>query len=208
MKDNYLRKRRSKMKKRFLYFKVLLSTPLVGVTLVGSPLVGFMNMAFAHSGGLDKNGCHYMQAELDESLIFHCHKSQSVADYYTQKNTGKLGWYSGEVLEVIDGDTLKVRVPIWLGQWVETNVRLRGIDTPELKHSACAAERKKAIASRQALIEFVGKEVILHDVAYDKFGGRVIADVYNNSLANIGVLLVETNHARFYDGKSPRQNWC
>ena len=38
-----------------------------------------------------------------------------------------------DVIEVIDGDTLRVRARIWLGQQVEINVRLSDVDTPELR---------------------------------------------------------------------------
>jgi endonuclease YncB( thermonuclease family) len=48
-----------------------------------------------------------------------------------------------EVLEVVDGDTLTVRALIWLGQVVETNVRVDGIDTPEIR-ARCDRERKLA----------------------------------------------------------------
>ena len=47
-----------------------------------------------------------------------------------------------EVLAVLDGDTLVVRARIWLGQDVETRIRLDGIDAPELK-GKCESERRK-----------------------------------------------------------------
>lgn len=189
------------MRKGFLYFRILVCASLVSVALVG-------NEAFAHSGKLNESGCHHVRNAAGDSTAFHCHPPQAVADYYTQQNTGEIGWYGGQVLAVIDGDTFRVKAHIWLGHSVETNVRINGIDTPELKRAACTAERKKAIASRQALIELIGKEVILHNVAYDKYGDRVRADVYNKDSVNIASLLVKAGHARFYDGKSPRSNWC
>ena len=41
-----------------------------------------------------------------------------------------------EVLKVVDGDTLEVEARIWLGQGVQVSVRLRGVDTPELRAAA------------------------------------------------------------------------
>ncbi|MFC5354802.1 thermonuclease family protein [Azospirillum himalayense] len=38
-----------------------------------------------------------------------------------------------EVLEVLDGDTLLVRATIWLGQVVETHIRVDGLDAPEIR---------------------------------------------------------------------------
>jgi len=207
----------SKMKKGFLYFRVLVraslvsvalvSASLVSVAFVGVALVSVINGALAHSGKLNKDGCHYMQIA-GEKPILHCHHSETVASYYADKNTGKIGWFRAQVLHVIDGDTFRVKAHIWLGHTVETNVRLRGIDTPELNRAACAAERKKGIASHQALIKLAGEEVILHAVTHDKYGDRILADVYNADLVNIGSLLVEQGHARPYDGKTARHDWC
>ena len=50
------------------------------------------------------------------------------------------GPYKAQVVEVIDGDTFRARVHIWLGQDSEMLIRLDGIDTPEL-HGRCAQER-------------------------------------------------------------------
>ena len=46
-----------------------------------------------------------------------------------------------EVVDIIDGDTVTVRARIWPGQFVETRVRLRGVDTPEIRRPDCEAER-------------------------------------------------------------------
>ncbi|MGB1986736.1 MAG: thermonuclease family protein, partial [Parvibaculales bacterium] len=53
------------------------------------------------------------------------------------------GPFAFELLEVIDGDTFRARVDIWLGQSVTVKVRLKGVDTPEM-NGKCAAEKKLA----------------------------------------------------------------
>ncbi|MBT4718911.1 MAG: thermonuclease family protein, partial [Rhodospirillaceae bacterium] len=58
------------------------------------------------------------------------------------------------LLRVIDGDTIAVSARIWLGQAVETLVRVDGVDTPELK-GKCAAERKLARRARGFVIDFL-----------------------------------------------------
>ena len=58
--------------------------------------------------------------------------------------------YPAEVLRVIDGDTFEARVRIWSGFEINTRVRLRAIDAPEL-HARCASEYLKAEAARAAL---------------------------------------------------------
>ena len=48
---------------------------------------------------------------------------------------------------MIDGDTIVVRARIWLGQEVETRVRLAGADAPEL-NGGCEVERRLARRAR------------------------------------------------------------
>ena len=62
------------------------------------------------------------------------------------------GPYTATVERVVDGDTLAVRVPVWIGQELTVLVRVRGIDAPERK-SRCATERaltKRASARSSA----------------------------------------------------------
>ena len=67
--------------------------------------------------------------------------------------------YPAEVLRVIDGDTFEARVRIWSGFEINTRVRLRAIDAPEL-HARCASEYLKAEAARGALQRFLSGGVV------------------------------------------------
>ena len=49
------------------------------------------------------------------------------------------------LLAVTDGDTFRARLEVWPGVEVVTAVRLRGIDTPEIK-GKCPAEKAAAQA--------------------------------------------------------------
>ena len=122
--------------------------------------------------------------------------------------TGRLaGPVEAEVLRVIDGDSLVVRARIWLGQTVETHVRLTGIDTPELR-GKCDREREKAEAARTALIGLLGDgPVALSDIETDKFGGRVRARVGSATHPDVAQAMIATGHARAYDG-GRRAGWC
>jgi endonuclease YncB( thermonuclease family) len=116
------------------------------------------------------------------------------------------------VLSVIDGDTLAVQARIWLGQDVDIHVRLTGIDAPELK-GRCAEERRAAVEARETLVRLVGfgggvgGEVILSDIRYDKYGGRVLARVAAPDGTDLAQALVARHLARPYDGRS-RAGWC
>src|SRR5690348_11392023 len=62
------------------------------------------------------------------------------------------GPFAAEVVRAIDGDTLEVKVQIWLGQELTTSVRLRGIDAPEMK-GRCQKEKDMARAAAGHLAE-------------------------------------------------------
>ena len=120
-----------------------------------------------------------------------------------------------QVLGVIDGDTIAVRARIWIGQNVDTRVRLAGVDTPELR-GACAAERDLAIAARNFVVDAIADGgadsdaaggVTLWDIRYDKFGGRVLARVETAGGADLAELLIAAGLGRAYDGRA-REPWC
>ena len=114
--------------------------------------------------------------------------------------------YLALVLLVTDGDTFRARVEIWPGIETVTAVRLRGIDTPELR-GKCQAEKDKAIAARERLRTLLSEgKVLLFHVEPDKFAGRVDATVVVND-REIAPILVAEGLARPYTGGT-RQGWC
>lgn len=117
------------------------------------------------------------------------------------------GPVSARVERIIDGDSIAVTARIWLGQTVETQVRVAGVDTPELR-GACEAERQKAQAAR-ALVEerlMPNRMVELREVAYDKYGRRVVAQVWVGG-QDLGQILIQRGLAFPYDGGTKR-SWC
>lgn len=112
------------------------------------------------------------------------------------------------VIRVVDGDTIHVVARVWLGQDIETAVRVLGIDTPELK-GKCAAEREKAQAAK-AFVENIlpaGTTVLLIDVRSDKYGGRVLAKVALTVGSDLADALIGAGFARRYAGDR-RLPWC
>ena len=111
-----------------------------------------------------------------------------------------------KVERVIDGDTIEVRAAIWLGQTLTVRVRIDGVDAPELQ-ARCADERKLALAARDYLARRLeGASVKLTRVVYDKYGGRVRADVADGN-GDIGRALLAAGLARPYHGER-REPWC
>jgi micrococcal nuclease len=105
-----------------------------------------------------------------------------------------------ELIRVIDGDTVEMRVLIWLDQHVVTRVRLRGIDAPERDHR-CPDEHRRAEAAAAALGTLLsGRGLFLTDISRDKYGGRVVARVMAGRDGDAGAMLLAQGHARPYAG--------
>jgi len=109
-----------------------------------------------------------------------------------------------------DGDTLSVEAGIWPDLTWEGSVRILGVDTPEIR-GACEIEKALAVAARDYIRDLLLDEsVILADVQNDKYGGRVLANVYiwqDDELARVSDLLIANGHAREYHGGT-REGWC
>ncbi len=119
-----------------------------------------------------------------------------------------------QVVSVLDGDTLEVRVHIWLGQDLSTRVRLAGIDAPELE-GKCDRERDLARRARAYLLARLdpvdagagAAMVRLREIRYGKFAGRVLARVETWDGTDLGQGLLAAGLARPYDGRR-RASWC
>ena len=106
----------------------------------------------------------------------------------------------------MDGDTIAVTAQVWIGLSITINVRIRGIDTPEIRGS-CPYEKTLAIAARDRLALLVGGAVRLANVENDKFGGRVVADVSAGQGIDLGAAMIAGGFARSYFS-GPRGEWC
>jgi endonuclease YncB( thermonuclease family) len=117
------------------------------------------------------------------------------------------GPYVGAVERVVDGDTLAVRVTVWLGQELRVLVRVRGVDAPEVR-GQCEAEKARAQAATKALGQLVsGGAVVLRSIEGDKYYGRVLADVVTPEGEDVAMTLIAGGLARPYEGGA-RGGWC
>lgn len=111
-----------------------------------------------------------------------------------------------ELVRVIDGDTIEVRAHIWPGHYVQTRVRLLGVDTPERRGPDCEAERVKAaeaLAFTQAWLE--GASIGLETIDLGSFAGRVVARVRRADGADLSEALLTEGLAAPYGEPGP---WC
>ena len=116
------------------------------------------------------------------------------------------GPFAFELVEVIDGDTFRARVDIWLGQSVTVKVRLKGVDTPEM-NGKCAAEKKLARQAKAFAENWLRKnQVQLVNVHYGTYAGRVLATAQIKNGDNLSAALLAENLAKPYRGR--RAQWC
>lgn len=121
------------------------------------------------------------------------------------------GLFKGPVeaiaVEVIDGDTFRADALVWPGHSVHVNIRLRGIDAPEM-HARCPAEREAALAAREALVRMLAEErLTLSNIGSAKYYGRVLADVATAGGTPVAGALLATGLVRPYRGER-RRGWC
>lgn len=111
------------------------------------------------------------------------------------------------VLNVIDGDTFLADAQVWPGQFVRVNVRIRGIDAPEMK-SRCASEHHAALRARNALAELIGDGAVsISNIGGAKYYGRVLADVRTQEGVLIARAMLGRSLVRPYAG-GRRKSWC
>jgi len=111
----------------------------------------------------------------------------------------------GKVVKVYDGDTITIANRLSLdggttysSQIYRFNVRLNGIDTPEIK-SKNPTTKTLAVKARDSLHELIGgKIVVLKRVSFEKYG-RLLADVYIGDI-HVNQWMIDHQYAVSYDG--------
>ena len=111
---------------------------------------------------------------------------------------------AARVERVIDGDTVKMRVAVWIDQEIIVSVRVAGVDAPELFRPKCPAEKTMAIKARVFVEDFLSSgEAVLRDIDHGKYAGRVVARIENEN-GDLGSALVASGFAV----KGGKGNWC
>lgn len=113
------------------------------------------------------------------------------------------------VIKTGDGDTVQTEVHIWPDTRVLIDIRIGDIDTPEkggrAKCSEEAARAQEATAEMRRLLE--GKNVTLHNVKYEKYGGRLLADIKTSDGTDAAQHMIEKRLAVQYGGGT-KSSWC
>jgi endonuclease YncB( thermonuclease family) len=130
----------------------------------------------------------------------------------------------GRVLNVVDGDTLTIVLPIFDNKFFKFSVRLDGIDTPEI-HSDNPVIKEKALKAKYRLLELICTDkkinelvgitnneikkifdnkiyiIYLQCLDFDKYG-RLLAKIYltKKHTKDLSTILIEEKLAYAYDG--------
>lgn len=112
-----------------------------------------------------------------------------------------------KVTTIYDGDTFYVTIKKWpeiIGKNVA--VRVKGVDTPELK-GACYKEILKARDAKKFTVQLIrsAKKVELRNMSRDKYF-RIAADVYLDK-QNLADALIKQGFGVPYSG-GKKINWC
>ena len=118
----------------------------------------------------------------------------------TQKTWGvNLMWeYQAEVLRVVDGDTVDVRVDLGFKVHFNVRVRMYGMNAPESR-TRNKEEKIRGLAAKERLEQLLeDKEVVIKSHGVGKFG-RCLGTLYVNE-KNINAQLISEGHATEYYG--------
>ena len=109
---------------------------------------------------------------------------------------------------VYDGDTFYSDLCALPKPLSEVSIRIVGIDTPEIR-TTCASEKVLGYAAKAKLQElFEGQNVVVvKDVEWDKYGGRIDGRVFLEDGTDIAAKMIESGLARPYEGGT-REPWC
>jgi micrococcal nuclease len=110
--------------------------------------------------------------------------------------------YKAELIKVVDGDTIDVRVDLGFKTFKLIRVRLLGINAPESR-TRDKEEKVLGLASKERLKEILesnNNQFVLQSHGLGKFG-RCLGELYINDL-NVNQQLVKEGHAvEYYGGK-------
>lgn len=112
--------------------------------------------------------------------------------------------------EIIDGDTLRCDIDLGFDLTIKIDVRIDGIDTPEVNRITQRPAGNVATEfARYWLTEATknGRKIYCHSIERDKYAGRIVGRVLNDQGAKLGQFLIASKVAHVYDGSGPRPEW-
>ena len=112
-------------------------------------------------------------------------------------------YYGVEILRVVDGDTVDVRIDLGFDVWHKSRVRLMGINAPESR-TRDLEEKEKGLAAKAYVKDLLENsdegKFLLKSHGVGKYG-RVLGELFvKGHETSVNELLKENGHAYEYDG--------
>ncbi len=116
--------------------------------------------------------------------------------------------YPATLVEVKDGDTVRLAIHVWPEQTITTNVRVHGVDTAEKGwRGKCAQEKALGQQATDYTTHFMqGGSITVSNIKHGKFAGRVLGNISVSGI-DLGQVLLAAGLARAYQG-GKRGSWC
>ena len=109
-------------------------------------------------------------------------------------------YYKAEILRIVDGDTVDVRIDLGFNMWHKCRVRLMGINAPESR-TRDLEEKARGLAAKEWLkniLEASSDDIEMQSHGEGKYG-RVLGTFFIRGV-DINDLMVNEGHAELYDG--------
>lgn len=118
--------------------------------------------------------------------------------------------YDWAVTRIIDGDTVEIEAPYLPAPLKPVlSIRVYGVDTPEKGwRGQCDKEKELGAAATRFTTGLINlaQEIQVEIREWDKFGGRVLGDLWIDG-KSLTALLIENGFAREYYGDA-KKSWC
>lgn len=116
--------------------------------------------------------------------------------------------YNYEIVEIIDGDTVKFKIPSFPKELGHLSLRLYGVDTPESTKADCPDEKLASLNAKLFTEQEISnaKDVKIIIKRWDKWGGRVLGDIIYDG-KNLSEEIIKSGYGREYVG-GPKESWC
>ena len=114
----------------------------------------------------------------------------------------ELYWYRCELIRCIDGDTVECWVDFGFNHRWKMQVRLFGINAPEV----VGAQKTAGLAAKAHLEQLLsGPNLTLHSIKdqADKYGGRYLGEFWRDGV-NLNQQMITDGHAVPWDGQGTK----
>lgn len=121
---------------------------------------------------------NWTKEQLAKAIKMKLHENPNTLERFREGKIEKLSsllfTFEAQVLKVLDGDTLRVDIDLGFGSHVNQELRLRGINCPELHDKSGAGQSAKTFVAEKLP---AGSWIVIVTYKTDKYG-RYVVDVY------------------------------